>query len=139
MRNGILAPVTDFVRGRVVLDHADAIAGHLAAAEANLGDLAELRFGRLRIGTFPTAGATVLLDALTRFHERHTEVELAVLEAPSSACLARLRSGDLDLAVVFDGDPLEGVRPDGIERLHLLTEEMQVTLPAGHRLAGQSG
>jgi DNA-binding transcriptional LysR family regulator len=122
--------------GRVVLDHADAIAGHLAAAEAKLGDLAELRSGRLRIGTFPTAGATVLLDALTRFHERHPEVELAVLEAPSSACLARLRSGDLDLAVVFDGDPEEGVRPDGIERIHLLTEEMQVALPAGHRLAG---
>lgn len=121
--------------GRVVLDHADAIAGHLAAAEAKLGDLTELRSGRLRIGTFPTAGATVLLDALTRFHERHPEVELAVLEAPSSACLARLRSGDLDLAVVFDGDPEEGVRPDGIERLLLLTEEMQVAVPTGHRLA----
>jgi DNA-binding transcriptional LysR family regulator len=122
--------------GRVVLDHADAIAGHLAAAEAKLGDLAELRTGRLRIGTFPTAGATVLLDALTRFHERHPEVELAVLEAPSSACLTRLRAGELDLAVVFDGDPEEGVRPDGIERVHLLTEEMQVALPTGHPLAG---
>jgi DNA-binding transcriptional LysR family regulator len=122
--------------GRVVLDHADAIAGHLAAAEAKLGDLAELRSGRLRIGTFPTAGATVLLDALTSFHERHPAVELAVVEAPSSACLARLRAGELDLAVVFDGDPGEGVRPDGIERVHLLTEEMQVALPATHRLAG---
>jgi DNA-binding transcriptional LysR family regulator len=124
--------------GRVVLDHADAIAGHLAAAEAKLGDLAELRTGRLRIGTFPTAGATVLLDALTRFHERHVEVELAVLEAPSSACLARLRGGELDLAVVFDSDPEQGVRADGIERVHLLTEEMQVALPAAHPLAGKS-
>jgi DNA-binding transcriptional LysR family regulator len=119
-----------------VLDHAEAIAGHLAAAEAKLGDLAELRSGRLRIGTFPTAGATVLLEALARFHERHPDVELAVLEAPSRTCLARLRSGELDLAVVFDGDHEEGVRPDGIERIHLLTEEMQVALPANHRLAG---
>jgi DNA-binding transcriptional LysR family regulator len=117
--------------GRVVLDHADAIAGHLAAAEAKLDDLTELRTGRLRIGTFPTAGATVLLDALTRFHGAHAEVELAVLEAPSSACLRRLRAGELDLAVVFDADPEEGVRADGIERIHLLTEEMQVALPAG--------
>jgi DNA-binding transcriptional LysR family regulator len=37
---------------------------------------------------------------------------------------------------VFDGDPGEGVRPDGIERVHLLTEEMQVALPETHRLAG---
>jgi DNA-binding transcriptional LysR family regulator len=118
--------------GRVVLDHADAIAGHLAAAEAKLGDLAELRTGRLRIGTFPTAGATVLLDALTAFHERHPGVELRVLETPSSACLARLRGGELDLALVFDGDPAEGVRDDGIERVHLLSEEMRVALPARH-------
>jgi DNA-binding transcriptional LysR family regulator len=77
----------------------------------------------------------VLLDALTRFHERHPEVELAVLEAPSSVCLTRLRAGELDLAVVFDADPEEGVRADGIERLHLLTEEMQVALPESHPLA----
>jgi DNA-binding transcriptional LysR family regulator len=121
--------------GRVVLDHADAIAGHLAAAEEKLGDLAGLRTGRLRIGTFPTAGATVLLDALTRFHHDHPAVELAVLEAPSSACLDRLRSGELDLALVFDGDPAEGVRGDGIERVHLLSEMMQVALPAAHRHA----
>jgi len=118
--------------GRVVLDHADAIAGHLAAAEAELGDLAELRTGRLRIGTFPTAGATLLLDALTSFHTRHPVVELRVLEAPSSTCLSRLRAGELDLALVFDGAPDEGVRADGIERIHLLTEEMQVALSASH-------
>jgi DNA-binding transcriptional LysR family regulator len=122
--------------GRAVLDHADAIAGHLAAAEAKLDDLAELRTGRLRIGTFPTAGATVLLDALTRFHSAHPDVELAVLEAPSSACLTRLRAGELDLAIVFDADPTEGVRADGMERIHLLTEEMQLALPETHPRAG---
>jgi DNA-binding transcriptional LysR family regulator len=58
-----------------------------------------------------------------------------VLEAPSSVCLTRLRAGELDLAVVFDADPEEGVRADGIERLHLLTEEMQVALPESHPLA----
>ena len=118
--------------GRVVLDHADAIAGHLAAAEAKLDDLAELRTGRIRIGTFPTAGATVLLDALTAFHERHPGVELRVLEAPSSACLARLRAGELDLALVFDGDPAAGVRAAGIERVHLRSPELRGALPTGH-------
>jgi DNA-binding transcriptional LysR family regulator len=37
---------------------------------------------------------------------------------------------------VFDGDREEGVRADGIERIHLLTEEMQVALPASHPRAG---
>lgn len=121
--------------GRVVLDHADAIAGHLAAAEAKLDDLAELRTGRIRIGTFPTAGATVLLDALTAFHERHPGVELRVLEAPSSACLARLRAGELDLALSFDYPSVPQIEDRDLDRTLILTESMHVALPKTHPLA----
>jgi DNA-binding transcriptional LysR family regulator len=112
-----------------------AVSRQIAALEREAGAQLFSRAAR-GVGTFPTAGATILLDALTRFHHRHPEVELAVLEAPSSACLTRLRSGELDLAVVFDANPAEGVRPDGIERLRLLTEELQAALPAGHPQAG---
>ena len=123
--------------GRVLVDHAESIAGHLRAAEGELEALRDVRTGRLRIATFPTAGATLLLDALTRFHERHPGVELRIVESLRSEGLARLRAGDLDLALVFDTDPAEGLR-DGVEWIRLLTEEMRVGLPLGHRLAGRS-
>src|SRR4051794_15914980 len=45
--------------GRVVVGHADAILARLADAEAELEAIAGLRGGRVRLASFPSAGATV--------------------------------------------------------------------------------
>ena len=45
--------------GELLVEHADVILGRLAAAEAQLEALAELDAGRLRLGAFPTASATL--------------------------------------------------------------------------------
>jgi len=122
--------------GRVLVHHAEAIRGHLAAAQASLDALAGLETGRVRVATFPTAGSTLVLDAVTRFHERHPAVEVSVAEALREPALTRLRAGDVDVAVVFESDAGPD-REDGLAWTHLLTEEMQVGLPRTHRLAGR--
>src|SRR5204863_3736606 len=43
--------------GRVLVDHADVIVARLADAEAELEAIAGLRGGRLRMVSFPSAGA----------------------------------------------------------------------------------
>src|SRR3954447_4003079 len=45
--------------GRVLLDHADAILDRLAATQAEVESVGRLAAGRLRIGAFPTANATI--------------------------------------------------------------------------------
>ena len=120
--------------GRVLVDHAEAIRGHLTSARAALDALEGLQTGRVRLATFPTAGATLVLEAVTQFHQRHPGVELSVAEALREPSLARLRAGEIDVAVVFDPDPRSGPR-DGLEWIRLLAEEMQVGLPRAHRLA----
>jgi DNA-binding transcriptional LysR family regulator len=122
--------------GRILVGHAEAIKGHLTAARDALDALEGLRAGRLRLATFPTAGSTLVLEAVTRFHERHPRVELSVAEALAEPSLGRLRAGEVEIAVVFDSGAGAGV-DDGIERVHLFTEEMQVGLPRSHRLAGR--
>ncbi len=122
--------------GRLLVGHAESIAGHLRTAQNDLDALLELRAGRVRVGTFPSAGATILLDAVTTFHRRHPDVELAVSEVLKEPALARLRAGELELALVFDADPAEGLRA-GVEWIRLMTEEMHVGLPRGHALAGR--
>src|ERR671910_656366 len=44
--------------GRVAVDRAEAIAGHLAAAEAELAAIATMSAGRLRMCAFPTVAST---------------------------------------------------------------------------------
>jgi DNA-binding transcriptional LysR family regulator len=120
--------------GRCLVEHADAILARLADAEAELEAIAGLRGGRLRLASFPSAGATIMPEAIARFRERHPAVELSLEPAEPEPSIAGLRGGEFDL--VLDITP--GFRPprdDGIERLHLLDDPMYVALPRGHALA----
>src|ERR671920_331641 len=65
--------------GRALVEHADAILARLADAEAELEAIAGLRGGRLRLATFPTAGATLVPHAIREFNQRHPDVELVHL------------------------------------------------------------
>ena len=120
--------------GRALVDHADVILARLADAEAEVEAIAGLRGGRLRLASFPSAGATIMPEAIARFRERHPAVELTLEPAEPEPSIARLRAGEADVVI----DITAGFRPprdDGVERLHLLDDPMYVALPAGPPLA----
>jgi DNA-binding transcriptional LysR family regulator len=120
--------------GRALVEHADAILARLADAEAELEAIAGLRGGRLRLAAFPSAGATIMPEAIARFRARHPAVELTLEPADPEPALVKLRSGDADLVLDITGS-LRPPREDGIERVHLLDDPMYVALPQGHPLA----
>jgi DNA-binding transcriptional LysR family regulator len=120
--------------GRALVEHADAILARLADAEAELEAIAGLRGGRLRLAAFPSAGATMMPEAIARFRARHPAVELTLEPADPEPALVKLRSGDADLVLDITG-AFRPPRDDGIERVHLLDDTMYVALPKGHPLA----
>ena len=120
--------------GRALVEHADAILARLADAEAELEAIAGLRGGRLRLAAFPSAGATIMPEAIARFRARHPAVELTLEPADPEPALVKLRSGDADLVLDITGSS-RPLRDDGIERVHLLDDPMYVALPQGHPLA----
>src|SRR5918998_1437370 len=63
--------------GRALVDHADVILARLADAEHELEAIAGLRGGRLRLCSFPSAGATIMPPAIARYRDRHPGVELS--------------------------------------------------------------
>src|SRR5947199_10791771 len=67
--------------GRVLLGHADDILRRLSDAEAELEAMAGLRGGRLRLVAFPSAGASIMPEAVARFRERHPAVEVTLAPA----------------------------------------------------------
>jgi len=125
--------------GRALVEHSEAILARLAAAEAELEAIAGLRGGRLRLASFPTAGATLMPLAIARFSEAHPGVELSLVEAEPEESLPRLKAGELDVALTFEYDNLPGsvFRPgdDGVEVQVLLEDRMYAALPCGHPLA----
>jgi DNA-binding transcriptional LysR family regulator len=122
--------------GQVVVRHADAILARLADAEAELEAIAGLRGGRLRLGAFPSAGASVMPRAIALYRERHPAVDLTLQPAEPEDGIALLRSGEIDIAMTiattYDDVCMHG---PGIEEHHLLDDPMYVILPATHSLA----
>lgn len=121
--------------GALLLAHAEAILARLEAAEEDLAAVLGVRGGRLRMGSFPTAGATLMPLAIATFRAAHPDVELSLAEDEPERVAPRLRAGELDLALLFEfpgaGEPFEA----GLERTELLEDPLHVVLPAGHRLA----
>jgi DNA-binding transcriptional LysR family regulator len=118
--------------GRVLLGHAEAILDRMATARAQVESVARLAGGRLRIGAFQTANATVVPRAIAAFAAAYPGVELFLVEAVTPDAVARLRAGEVDLAVVTHMPELVG---SDVEVVDLVDDEIFVALPAAHRLA----
>jgi DNA-binding transcriptional LysR family regulator len=132
-RNGL--KLTD--AGLSLVAHADAVIARLEEAERELADIAGLRGGRLRVVSFPTAGATLAARAVGQFGKRHPQVELVLTEAEPEDALPALRRGDYDLALVYDFEYVPLADDRDLELEGLLEERMQVALPKGHPLAAR--
>lgn len=123
--------------GEALVSHADAILARLEDAEQELAAIAGLCGGRLRLGSFPSAGATLVPRAVARFSGRHADVDLSMVEGEPNHLTPRLDRGELDLALLYApaGDLDQA---DGLERVDLLDDVMDVVLPRDHKLAGRS-
>ncbi len=122
--------------GQTLVGHAEGILARLDAAEASLSAIAGLRGGRLRVASFPTAGATLMPLAIAEFRASYPQVELTLAEGEPEAIVARLRAGDLDLALLFEFAG-ESLPAQDIARTDLLEDPMYLALPRAHPLAAR--
>jgi DNA-binding transcriptional LysR family regulator len=121
--------------GATLLDHAEAIFGHVEAAEDELAAMLGLRGGRLRVASFPSAGATLMPEAIATFRRRHPDVALTLAEGEPEEIAPRLRDGEFDLALLFEFPDLPDVTGRGLAVTRLLDDPMHVVLPVDHELA----
>ncbi|MFH8342503.1 LysR family transcriptional regulator [Streptomyces sp. AM6-12] len=107
--------------GLTLLRHARTILDSVAAAERELtGSAAPTAL--VRLGLFPSAGAVILPDVLTRLAATGPHITVTTREGTTPALLRALRAGSVDLAVLTSRPPH---RPSDGEspRLHIETVE----------------
>lgn len=124
--------------GKILLEHADAIAERFQLAEAQLAAVAEPRITRLRIGAVPTALAGFVPAAIARLRLEHPETRFTFDEGTSEQLSGRVASGELDLAIAYEDAATAQEDPPGVTRHHLLHEKLIVALAPDHPLARQS-
>ena len=125
--------------GQALVEHAEVVIARLAAAEAELEAIAGVRGGRVRMSSFPSAGASLLPPAVALFSERHPKVELTFVEQEPEDAVQMLRAAELEVALVFE---YRGMSPpeferlyEGIELRHLIDDPMYLAMPRDHPAA----
>jgi DNA-binding transcriptional LysR family regulator len=124
--------------GRLLAEHADAIVARLALAEGQLAELAGMRRGQVRLGSFFTALVYLSAEAGAVLGEDHPGLVIVDELVDRQAALDGLASGELDVALVFEHDfepePVSGE----VELVTLFEDRSCVLLPAGHRLCARN-
>lgn len=133
------AGVTPTEAGARLAQHAEAIAAQLEAATEELADLTALRRGTVRFGTFPSAAAVLLPPVLSRLRETAPDLDVTFEEIEPPDAIAKLREGELDLALVFRY-PCSDVDAEGtLEWSPLLEDRVMAVLPQDHPRAEDPG
>jgi DNA-binding transcriptional LysR family regulator len=127
--------------GRLLAEHAETILAKLSLAEAQVADLAGLRTGHVRLGSFFTALVYLSAELATELEARHPDLfrrQHDVVEdqlVDRATALRRLAAAELDVAIVFEHAFEPDPPPPDVELVHLFDDPPRVLLPAGHELA----
>lgn len=125
--------------GLTLVERAAGIFAQVQAAEEELAAVMGLRGGRLRMASFPSAGATLMPEAIAAFRAGHPDVTLTLAEGEPEEIAPRLRAGELDLALLFDFPGVVEWTGATLRSVALLEDPMHVVLPVAHPLAGKEG
>jgi DNA-binding transcriptional LysR family regulator len=123
--------------GATLVGRAERIFAEVEAAEADLAAVLGVRAGKLRVASFPSAGATLMPLAVARFRRAHPEVQLTLAEGEPEQMAPRLRAGEFDLALLFQFPGARERPGQGLRSTRLLEDPMHVALPAAHPLASK--
>lgn len=125
--------------GEVLVGHARLVLAQMERARLELAELAGVSGGRVRVGTFSTAGMHLLPPALTAFRRSHPAVRLSVAEYEPPAGLTAVAEGAVDLALthLYEGAP-ETAAPGGVTVEPLLIEELLLITAPGHALTASA-
>ncbi|SDD23196.1 LysR family transcriptional regulator [Glycomyces harbinensis] len=130
------AQLTD--AGRRLVEHTALIIEAIDAAETDLAaESAEPR-GRVTVTAFPTV-AVALAGPMVRRLRRHPELQMVLRQQLTvSESLSRVRSGEIDLALIDDWSGQRRPATTGpLTFHHLVNDPLVVALPARHPLAGK--
>jgi len=120
--------------GAALVRRAERIETQLLAARRELDDIAGLRSGTMRIGTFPTAGYGLLPPVVKLFKARHPAIALSVRSARFSALRSMLDTREIEVSLLWDYAWAPVADEDLVIR-ELLVDPPMLVVSVNHRLA----
>ena len=132
VRNGRGVLLTD--AGRALVERTEALLAQLAAAESEVRAIDGTSTRTVRVAAFPSAAATIVAAAVRGLNGSLT---VTIVETDPALGLARVRSGEVDLALVWEYDYVPLDVPPDVQAEHLLDDRVRVLVPHDHRIASR--
>jgi DNA-binding transcriptional LysR family regulator len=103
--------------------------------ELDLRRLSAGETGRIRLGSFASAGAHLLAPAISSFLAHRADTQITLEEGEPHELVPRVAAGEIDAALVFRYDLVPARIPRDLRVTELLTEPLYVIASRRHRLA----
>ncbi|GAA5143403.1 LysR family transcriptional regulator [Nocardioides marinquilinus] len=120
--------------GLVLARHARKVVRQLAAAEADLADIAGVRRGSVTLGTFPTVGSSFLPLAVRRYRELYPAITLTVESGREEHLIRLLEEGRVAMSLLWDYE-WERIENDDLVLTELFVDPTVLLVGSGHRFA----
>ena len=120
--------------GRRLHSHLERVLDDLEAALLDVRGMAQLRRGRVRVGSSPTLSASLMPACIAACAHDTPELEIVLLDRVQQQVLDSVLAGEVDFGVVID--------PAAADALHcepILQEPFCLVLPTAHPLAATDG
>lgn len=119
--------------GRFLLERARQIIAEVMAARAALRELGEEPVGEVRVGLPTSVSSGLVPELLPRLRSRYPRIRLHVSEQMSGSLTEMLQLGRLDMAMLFDVQPMPGLRSEPV-----LLEDIRLLVAPDDPLAGRA-
>lgn len=127
VRDGRRVVLTD--AARVLVSHTERILAELEAAAAGVAALSTEVTGVLRLAAFPTAASTLVPPAIAGCRAAHPDLRILLTGSEPDDGIAALRSGRVDVLLVYRYNLLPEVAEPGVELTALVTESLLAAVP----------
>lgn len=116
--------------GTVFVEKAQQIVDMTEQLRREMADMADLRKGRIVIGSLPMTGSHILPYVLPAYRAIYPDIEIALVEEPSAMLEQLTASGGTDVSLLS----LPLIEPS-LAYEPILEEEIRLAVPPGHPLA----
>lgn len=120
--------------GHVLTAHTRRILRQMAAAEADLAEIAGLRRGSLTVGTFPTLGGSFLPIVISRFKKQYPAIVLNVRSSRFDELIEMLESGQVGMSLLWDYE-WNRISPDNFALTTVFEDATALIVGKDHKLA----
>lgn len=114
---------------------ADEVIALLQQIEIDVARLGAGQTGKLRVGTFDSAGGPILGRAMAKFLVRRRDVRITLDEGEPYELFPRVSDGSLDVALGFSYELVPPRFPDNLRLDTVMTENLFIVVARRHRLA----